>query len=176
MLSLPSSNPPTLEFVFLATDSIAVNLAREKATMPIVSKAPKSGEKGKISTKVVALAFAGQRESMDSKSKQLREKYCCGCGSSSHPGARCWTLHLELKPGKAKTTGNASKGDTNGASKPSKGNAKLVIKKVDNKKSENQDKSCFKTIEAHLASIVATLKPNDAPKVEKTEIPSYYGA
>lgn len=36
VLSLPSGNPPTLEFVFLATDSIAVNLAREKAAMPIV--------------------------------------------------------------------------------------------------------------------------------------------
>ena len=46
VLTLPSSNPPTLEFVFLATDSIVVNLAREKAAMPIMDKALKPVEKG----------------------------------------------------------------------------------------------------------------------------------
>ena len=81
-----------------------------------------------------------------------------------------------MKPAKAKTVGNASKGDKNGAGKPSNGNAKPITKKVDNKKSDNQEKLHFKTIEAQLASIVAALKSKDAPKVEKTETPSYYGA
>ena len=176
MLTLLYGSPPILEFVFLATDSIGVNLAKKKATMPIMSKTPKSTEKGKISAKAAVPAFLGQGDSMDSKSKQLREKYCSGCGSAIHLAARCWILHPELKPTKAKTVGNASKSDKNGTDKPSKGNAKPVTKKVDNKKSDNQDESCFKSIEAQLASIVAVLKPKDAPKVEKMETPSYYGA
>ena len=176
VLSLPSGNPPTLEFVFLANDSIGVNLAREKAATPIVSKTPKSTEKGKISTKATILAFTRQGDSTDSKSQQLIEKYCSGCGSSTHPAARCWAFHPELKPAKAKTTRNASKGDKNGTCKPSKGNAKRVAKKVDNKKSDNQDELHFKTIEAQLALIVVALKSKDASKVEKMETPSYYGA
>ena len=47
---------------------------------------------------------------------------------------------------------------------------------MDDKKSDNQDESRFKTIEAQLASIVVAFKSKDAPKVEKTETPSYYGA
>ena len=110
MLSLSFRNPPTLEFVFLATDSIAVNLAMKKAAMPIVSKAPKHGKKQKISAKAIVSTFAGQGNSTDSKSKELREKYYFGYGSSTHPAARCWTLHPELKRAKAKTMENASKG------------------------------------------------------------------
>ena len=53
-----------------------------------------------------------------------------------------------MKLAKAKTIENASKSDKNGTSKSSKGNAKLVTKKVDKKKSENQDELRFKTIEA----------------------------
>ena len=61
----------------------------------------------------------------------------------------------------------------NGAGKPLKGNAKPVTKKVDNKKSDNQDESRCKTIKAQLASIVAALKSKDASMVEKTETPFY---
>lgn len=81
VLSLPSGNPPTLEFVFLATDSIALNLARERAAMPMISKAPKAAEKTKVAAKVAEPAFASQTAT-DSKSKPLREKYCSGCGAS----------------------------------------------------------------------------------------------
>ena len=70
----------------MATNSSAINLAREKAAMPIVSKASKPVEKGKISAKIAVPAFSGQRDSTNSKSKQLREKYCSSCGSSTQLG------------------------------------------------------------------------------------------
>ena len=35
VLSLPITQAPTLEYVFLTTDAILVNLAREKALMPM---------------------------------------------------------------------------------------------------------------------------------------------
>ena len=176
MLRLPSSNPPTMEFVFLAINSIAFNLAREKVAMAFMDKAPKPAEKGKFSAKTIVPTFSRQGNTVDFKSKPPRERYCFGCGSSAHPMARCWTLHLELKLANAKTLGNAYKGDKGRASKLPKANAKSSTKKVDNKKGENQVDSCFKTIEAQLASTIAALKSKDAPKVEKKETPSYYGA
>ena len=102
--------------------------------------------------------------------------FCSGCGSSTHPVARCWTLHPEFKPLNVKDTGNVGKAEKNGNDKPFKRNTKPVAKKVGNKTGEGQQESRFKTIEAQLASIVDALKPKNAPKAENKETPSYYGA
>ena len=63
MLSLPFGNPPTLEFVFLAINSIDVNLAREKIAMPVVDKAPKLAKEGKFFAKAAVPSFSGQQVS-----------------------------------------------------------------------------------------------------------------
>lgn len=72
-MSLPFGNPPTFKFVFLPTYSIRVNLAKEKAAMPMISKAPKIVEKTKVFDKVAELAFTSQPRTK-SKSKPIREK------------------------------------------------------------------------------------------------------
>ena len=90
-MSLLIGNPPTLEYVFLAVDSIGVNLARKKLAMLIIGKIPKFA-------KAIEPAYFGEKNISNTQSKTLREKFCLGCGVSTHPAAKCWILHRELKP------------------------------------------------------------------------------
>ena len=125
---IPSRNPPTLEFVFLAIDSTIVNLLRKKALISMVSKAPKPIEKGKAFAKASVSAFLMQKDATKSKFKLLKKKYCFGYGSSSYLTTKCWTLHLELKLVNAKTLENVNKSNKGSVGKPSKGIAKLFTK------------------------------------------------
>ena len=75
MLSLPFSNLPTVEFVILATNSTVVNLARKKAAMLMMSKAPNAMEKEKIFAKVAKGAFLEQGNIANFQSKPSRQTY-----------------------------------------------------------------------------------------------------
>ena len=93
VLSLPSSNLPILEFASLAINSIVINLTRKKATISIVSKAPKLAKKRKIFAKAPILTLWGQKDAKDSKSKSPKKKYCRNCESFTHSATKCWTFY-----------------------------------------------------------------------------------
>ena len=174
VLSLPSNNPPTLEFVFLATDSIAVNLAREKASMPMMGKAPRTLEKGKTTAAHAAEpACSGQKEVSETQPKQPREKFCSGCGASNHPAIKCWILHPELRPANARKPKEETKSDKG---KVPKEKDKPSEKKVETSNNDNSAELRFKALESQLALIVAALKGKTPSTSEKKEAPSFYGA
>ena len=118
VLSLPITQAPTLEYVFLTTDAISVNLAREKALMPM-SKLVKATEKPRTSAKSTVPACAANGEDGSGESKTSREKFCSECGSGTHGSHNCWILHLELRPKNSRSAKGKDSKDEKG--KQSKG-------------------------------------------------------
>ena len=94
VLSLPITQAPTLEYVFLTTDAISVNLAWKKALMPM-NKPVKATEKPRTSAKSAVPACAASGEDGSGKSKTSREKFCPECVSGTHGSHNCWILHPE---------------------------------------------------------------------------------
>lgn len=87
VLNLPSKNPPSLEYVFFATNSISINFIRKKTTMPIIEKVSKTVKKAKVVlANTTILSCLSQKNTCDKKSKPSRKKYC-----SSY---RSFTYHI----------------------------------------------------------------------------------
>lgn len=77
MLIFAFTNRATVKYVFLATISICLNMARKKATMPIMEKTSKTMKKDKsIFAKAAIPTCLGQKNGGEIKPKQPRKKFC----------------------------------------------------------------------------------------------------
>ena len=175
VLSLPITQAPTLEYVFLTTDAISVNLAREKALMPL-TKPVKATEKSRTSAKSAVPACTAEGEDGAAKSKTTREKFCSECGSATHGAHNCWILHPELKPKNAKVAkGKDSKKEKGKQSKGQSGKSKETSK-ADKAQADNGEDR-LKNLEAQLATLVKalTVKNSSSTEQKDKENSSFYG-
>ena len=175
VLSLPIAQAPTLQCVFLTTDAISVNLAREKALMPM-SKPVKATEKPRTSAKSAVPVCAASGEDGSGKSKTSREKFCSECGSGTHGSHNCWILHPKLRPKNSRSAKGKDSKDEKG--KQSKGQSeKSKETHKGGKAPEDKGEARLKNLEAQLATLVKALAVKNSSSTEKKEkeSSSFYG-
>jgi hypothetical protein len=162
--------PPILRFVFETLERIEINLLKEKVAMGFLKHEEKPQEKVKAAkaslpshaTDTYTTSFKCSKPGhlwKDCKegNSDLPQSggYCSGCGAKRHSEAKCWKLHLDLKP-------VGSKGANVGGNEKEK-----------NTKTTDGDKKSWKArfaeLEAKMAAMSATTnsggsKPHDTPK------------
>lgn len=117
---------------------------------------------------VVMSTCMSQNDIGDTKCKPLREKFCLGCGSSTHLAPKCQIFYLKLKQANVKKHKEEAKNDHRQKNKAKKRKDKCFGKKIKNQKNETRDESCLKAI-VQLVSIIAALKTKDSFTNEKKD-------
>jgi hypothetical protein len=167
--ALQLDEPPTLRFVFETSERIRINLLEEKAAMGFLKREKKPQEKVKVAKASLPSHTADtsmtcfkcgkpgnlRKECKEGKIDSLQSGgYYSGCGAKGHSEAKCWKLHLDLKPAGSK--GAKAGGD----------------EKEKNTKATDGDKKSWKArfaeLEAKMVAMSATtnsrgLKPHDTP-------------
>jgi hypothetical protein len=164
--------PPSLRFVFETSERIEINLLEEKAAMGFFKREEKLPEKVKVAKASLSSHAADTNATCFKcgKARHLRKDckdgktttsqsggLCSGCGVKGHNEAKCWKLHLELKP-----TGN--KGTKAGGNEKDKETKAFTGEK-------KGWKAKFVELEAKMAAMSATT-PFGVTKPHVT--PSFY--
>jgi hypothetical protein len=155
--ALPMGEPPSLRFVFETSERIEINLLEEMAAMGFLKREEKPPEKVKVAKASLpshaadtnATCFkcgkAGhlRKDCKEGKTTTSQSRgFCSGCGAKGHNEAKCWKLHLELKPTGNKGT-KASGSEKDKETKASTGEKKGW-------------KAKFAELEAKMAAMSAT--------------------
>jgi hypothetical protein len=128
--ALQLEEPPTLRFVFETSERIEINMLEEKAAMGFfkceekpqgkvkAAKASLPSHAADTSTTCFKYGKPGhlRKEYKEGKSDSPQSGgYRSGCGAKEYSEAKCWKLHLDLKPvgsKRAKAGGNEKEKNT----------------------------------------------------------------
>ena len=137
--ALRMGEPPLLWFVFETSKWIEINLLKEKAAMGFFKREEKPPEKVKVAKASLpshapdsnAICFKFEKVGhlrMDYKEGKTTMSQsgglCVGCGVKGHNKAKCWKVHLELKPTGnkgTKTGGNVKDKETKASTNKKEG-------------------------------------------------------